>query len=238
MLSRSLALSLSPHRSITRYLADIPERIKIFEQVGQLSLAYMTAATHGLAEDAARLEAELESAGMSKPELLPNAKLLVPPTPILRGDNWPLLTVSQGFFEGALKGGYVPEEDGAGGSLDLGADDEDLDMAGGAWGEDNLDLDDDGAIAGRESPLDLGDDEEGGGWGEDDDLDLDLGDEEGADGGAADSAMADALAVPSEGKPLPQLWMGNSNIAADHAAAGDFTSAMQVRRSVLFTVTF
>ena len=52
--------------------------------------------------------------------------------------------------------------------------------------------------------------------------------EEGAESGAADSAMADALAVPSEGKPLPQLWMGNSNIAADHAAAGDFTSAMQL----------
>ena len=47
------------------YLADVPERIKIFEQVGQLSLAYMTAATHGLTEDAERLEAELEAVGMS-----------------------------------------------------------------------------------------------------------------------------------------------------------------------------
>jgi coatomer protein complex subunit alpha (xenin) len=222
---------LYAHNRLARYLADVPERIKIFEQVGQLSLAYMTAATHGLTEDAARLEAELEGAGMSKPALLPDAKLLVPPTPILRGDNWPLLTVSQGFFEGALKGGYVAEDEAAGGALDLGADDDDLDMAGGAWGEDDLDLDDDGAIGnggGRDSALDLGDDEEGGGWGEDDDLDLDLGDEEGAESGAADSAMADALAVPSEGKPLPQLWMGNSNIAADHAAAGDFTSAMQL----------
>lgn len=34
----------------------------------------------------------------------PNAKLLLPPTPILREDNWPLLTVSKGFFETLAKG--------------------------------------------------------------------------------------------------------------------------------------
>ena len=210
------------------YLADVPERIKIFEQVGQLSLAYMTAATHGLTEDAERLEAELEAVGMSKPELLANPKLLVPPTPILRGDNWPLLTVSQGYFEGALKGG-VPDDEAT--SANLGADDDlDLDAAGGGWGDDDdLDLDGDGG--GRESPLDLDDDGEGGGWGgDDDDLDLDFGEEDASAAGAAadDAAMADALAVPSEGKAIPSLWMSNSNIAADHCAAGDFTSAMQL----------
>jgi len=31
-------------------------------------------------------------------------ELFVPPTPILREDNWPLLTVSKGFFEGVLSG--------------------------------------------------------------------------------------------------------------------------------------
>ena len=31
---------------------------------------------------------------------------MIPPTPIMREDNWPLLTVSKGFFETlAVKGG-------------------------------------------------------------------------------------------------------------------------------------
>jgi hypothetical protein len=41
------------------------------------------------------------------------ARLMVPPTPVMREDNWPLLTVSKGFFETlAVKGewprGFFP----------------------------------------------------------------------------------------------------------------------------------
>ena len=55
----------------------------------------MTAKTHGLEEEAATLAEKLEEV----PSVDPDAKLLRPPTPILREDNWPLLTVSKGFFE-------------------------------------------------------------------------------------------------------------------------------------------
>ena len=58
-------------------------------------MAYATAATHGLSEEAERLADGLEDV----PELDDNARLLLPPTPILKEDNWPLLTVSKGFFE-------------------------------------------------------------------------------------------------------------------------------------------
>ena len=35
----------------------------------------------------------------------PQAKLLTPPPPVMQiEENWPLLTVSKGFFEGAMKG--------------------------------------------------------------------------------------------------------------------------------------
>ena len=35
------------------------------------------------------------------PEVLPGAQLLKPPPPIMQTEaNWPLLTVSKGFFEG------------------------------------------------------------------------------------------------------------------------------------------
>lgn len=42
------------------------------------------------------------------PEVDPNAQLLMPPTPILRDNNWPLLTVSKGFFENLAQGTYQP----------------------------------------------------------------------------------------------------------------------------------
>lgn len=71
------------------------------------SLAYLTAATHGLEEEAEELK---QSFGPEErvPDLYPNACLLQPPPPLcLQENNWPLLTVSKGFFEGAIasKGG-------------------------------------------------------------------------------------------------------------------------------------
>ena len=41
------------------YLGDISERVKILENAGQLLLAYVTAAVHGLRETAESLAAEL-----------------------------------------------------------------------------------------------------------------------------------------------------------------------------------
>ena len=67
---------------------------------GQTALAYVTAATHGLTEDAERL-----AEGLSElPALEEGAALLLPPAPILKEDNWPLLTVSKGFFENLAPG--------------------------------------------------------------------------------------------------------------------------------------
>ena len=53
-----------------------------------------------MAEDAERLAESLEE----RPALDADAKLLLPPTPILKEDNWPLLTVSKGFFENLATG--------------------------------------------------------------------------------------------------------------------------------------
>lgn len=70
---------------------------------GQLALAYVTAKTHGLEEEAARVA---ESIGQeSLPEVNASAPLLLPPTPILKEDNWPLLTVTKGFFENLAQQG-------------------------------------------------------------------------------------------------------------------------------------
>ena len=223
------------------YLGDIPERLRILEESGQYPLAYLTAKTHGMEEDASRLETILTEAGCTVPEVDGTGVLLVPPEPITLGDNWPLLTVSKGFFEGVLAGDisasdYVMEE---------GED------AGAGWGDD-LDLDlggDEGAKEKEEDPLaglGLGDDDEREGDGEDDgsdagwdmeDLELpaDLG--AGADDGA-DAGVSEVFVAPTAGVPVARRWTQKSAIPGEHAAAGDFDSAMKLLNRQLGVVNF
>ncbi|PIA60579.1 hypothetical protein AQUCO_00300222v1 [Aquilegia coerulea] len=77
-----------------------------------LPLAYMTATVHGLNDVAEQLAAKL---GDNVPSL-PQGKvpsLLMPPSPILCGGDWPLLRIMKGIFEGGLEniGRGVQEED-------------------------------------------------------------------------------------------------------------------------------
>ena len=150
------------------YLGDVEERVKILESSGHYPLAYLTAKTHGLVEDADRIEAMLKESGVAVPSVDGTGKLLTPPAPILREDNWPLLTVTKGFFEGVLAGdvaandyaAYADEDDGAGAGwgddldLDLGGEDKDqaeidpLAAAGLAPEETGSDGEDDGSDAG------------------------------------------------------------------------------------------
>lgn len=56
--------------------------ILVLKDVGQISLAYLTAATHGFNEEAQQLKEELLARGQNLPPVDPNARLLVPPPPI------------------------------------------------------------------------------------------------------------------------------------------------------------
>jgi coatomer protein complex subunit alpha (xenin) len=59
-------------------------------------LAFLTAATHGLDEEAELLQQQLEAAGQPVPTVNPSAVFLQPPPPIAQAEsNWPLLTVSK-----------------------------------------------------------------------------------------------------------------------------------------------
>jgi len=75
------------------YLGDVAERVKILRPV-QPTLAYLTAATHGLHVEAEQIKEQLIAAGKKVPEINPNAIYLRPPVPIAQTENnWPLLTV-------------------------------------------------------------------------------------------------------------------------------------------------
>merc|ERR1711997_980154 len=138
----------SGHFQNALYLGDVSERVKILENCGQTSLAYLTAKTHGLEEDANKIQEAYEADSDNDkrpplPEVMPNATLLKPPPPICQTEsNWPLLTVSKGFFEGikAVRGGggasTVPAKGQVSSALVM-DDDDDIAAAGGkGWGDD------------------------------------------------------------------------------------------------------
>ena len=214
------------------YLGDIPERLRILEESGQYPLAYLTAKTHGMEEDAARIETILTEAGCTVPEVDGTGVLLVPPEPITLGDNWPLLTVTKGFFEGVLSGDVAASDYAS-------FADEDLEGAGAGWGDDlDLDLGGDEKEEKEEDPLaaaglapeekETGSDADDGsdaGW---DMEDLELPPtNEGADDGM-DDAVSEVFVAPTAGVPAARKWTQKSSIPGEHAAAGDFDSAMKL----------
>eukprot|EP01104_Vermistella_antarctica_P001203 TRINITY_DN1125_c0_g1_i4.p1 TRINITY_DN1125_c0_g1~~TRINITY_DN1125_c0_g1_i4.p1 ORF type:complete len:1037 (+),score=351.04 TRINITY_DN1125_c0_g1_i4:53-3163(+) len=233
------------HNSL--YLGEVEERVSILEDVGQLSLAYITASAHGLVEMAEGIAVKIgeqqkaerggdedDDTPVKLPPVPQDAALLIPPNPIMRlyETNWPQLTVSKGYFEGAFSG-EEPAETALG-------EDEDVDTGG--WGDDD-DLDIGGA-----------DEDEGGdgettvGFGGDDDLDIPDVDAEGdgwdVDGlegleGVDAPAKSDAFFVPPPAGPdVGQIWCRNSNLVADHVMAGSFQSAMQLLHQQIGAVDF
>nr|KAF6413016.1 COPI coat complex subunit alpha [Molossus molossus] len=213
---------MSGHYQNALYLGDVSERVRILKNCGQKSLAYLTAATHGLDEEAESLKETFDPEKETIPDIDPKAKLLQPPAPIMPLDtNWPLLTVSKGFFEGSIA------SKGKGGALAADIDIDTVSTEG--WGEDaELQLDEDGFVEATEG---LGDDalgkgqEEGGGWDVEEDLELppELDIPTGAAGGAEDGFFV----PPTKGTSPTQIWCNNSQLPVDHILAGSFETAMR-----------
>merc|ERR1711936_1271127 len=133
----------------------VEERVKVLAGCGQTSLAYLTAATHGLTEQAERIKEGVNTENTPLPSPAPGARLLQPPPPIAQSEqNWPLLTVSRGFFDSAMIAGKKAE--GTTGTLAVEDDGEEAE----GWGDDDLGLDDDAG----DDFKDAEDDGEGDGW--------------------------------------------------------------------------
>eukprot|EP00051_Salpingoeca_urceolata_P033954 m.22896 g.22896 ORF g.22896 m.22896 type:complete len:1318 (-) comp6997_c0_seq1:3-3956(-) len=210
------------------YLGDASERVRILSSVGQGALAYLTAATHGLDEDAQGLAESLGLPEEQLPEVSPDASLLLPPEPVTVDQaNWPLLTVSKGIFDGPVGG-----KDGEGGlSVDL-----DVADIGDAWGDDDDDLGGDDVDVDADT-LDVEDGEGGGGWGSDDD-DLDLEDFENIEPDAAGDEDSEFFVAPTKGTPFTTHWTSNSHLVADHIAAGAFDLAVKNLHKQIGVVNF
>ncbi|KAJ1346487.1 hypothetical protein KIN20_001277 [Parelaphostrongylus tenuis] len=222
------------HYQTALYLGDIEERIKVLRGVGQTSLAYLTAATHGYEEEANLLRSELESKGQPIPPVDSNAKLLVPPPPIFRlEENWPLLSTSRGPFEFL---GLVPPSKASGTGVSQKpaaaafavADDADV-TEGDVWGEEGDYLvGDDGEIEVDENDIIAGTAEDGeGGWEVEEDL---------AIPNVPIATGLEDVVVPNRAQPPSSHWPSNSRLVADHVASGSFESAFRLLHDQLGVV--
>ncbi|CAI7672070.1 unnamed protein product [Penicillium bialowiezense] len=191
------------------YRGDVEDRIQMFKEVDLYPLAYLTAKSHGLVEEA---ESILEACGLTEDQIgLPTLEQpLKVPHPIVPTfkSNWPVKAAGHSSFEKALLG-------------EVGAADEDV----GADGYDVEEEEEEATLA-RETLDD--EDDEPSGWDMGDDVtveeDVDFVNVESAEAGAA-SSEAD-------------LWARNSPLAADHVAAGSFDTAMQLLNRQVGAVQF
>ena len=208
---------------IALFLGDVEERVRILEKCGQTSLAYLTAATHGLTEDAERIHEENNDKQL--PEVPTESYLLNPAPPIIDcDDSWPLLAVSKGIFDGALMAKHGKQSGNITSATDvLHVDDSET----GAWGDYDVNLEqDDEAADGWGSAKENDDEEPDNGWDVDDE-DLNLPEIEASDLAAAAHSQAGFVA-PSRGVPLSQAWLSQSKTPVDHFLAGSFESAFRL----------
>jgi coatomer protein complex subunit alpha (xenin) len=225
-------------------LGDASERVQVLEASGNLPLAYMCARLHGLAEDADRIKIAIETNKgdvegiIAKVEAAEAAndknagRLLQPPTPIFRADNWPTLEVQKSTL--ADLSATAPEDPEAeytdptvmAPTADLGADNWD----DGDAGMGDADAGPSANLAAAGDDLDFGDDD----W--DDDLG-DLGDEfadpsasaaQEDDDGMGEMADDSGFQMPNSGRPPAGCWVANSSHTADHVAAGGISSGLQL----------
>merc|ERR1711920_84923 len=157
------------------------------------------------------------------------------------GDHWPLLEVAEPSLDEIAARSEAEAADRAarerkGNTAQWGDDD----------GLGDADLDDFSSPSGRKS-LGMSPELAGDEWGDDADLDLDVGgspmslDEDDAFMDSADGSTqvgGSGMVAPSAGIATSAYWSNNSSVAADHVSAGDFESAMQLLNRQIGIVNF
>lgn len=207
------------HNSL--YLGDVEERIKVLESAGQFSIAYIMAKTYGLNEAVDRISKVLANKDSAEKFLSEHSSLVIPPTPIFRGANWPYLASSGTVDKNRNTNTTKFEFD------DVKADATEA----GNWGDDDDIFED----ANDEPPKKSGknfssDGADGSGW-KDDDLDLsdDEDDQPHSRSAVEEKFGGDSLFnIPQSGNPPSLVWSAESSHSADHFAAGAVESAVQL----------
>ncbi|KAK4498415.1 hypothetical protein PRZ48_011073 [Zasmidium cellare] len=194
------------------YLGDVQGRIEMLKEVDQYPLAYLTAKSHGLDEEC---QAILEASGLTEEEItLPTVgKPVSPPkavAPTFKA-NWPVKSSGASSFEKALM-----------------ADGDETAVADtNGFAEEDL-LGEEEAAPGTGAIDEAEDDDAAAGW--------DMGDD--AVPEVEDDFVNVESAEAGAGGSEADLWARNSPLAADHAAAGSFDSAMNLLNRQVGAVNF
>ncbi|XP_011690004.1 PREDICTED: coatomer subunit alpha [Wasmannia auropunctata] len=204
-------------------LGDIYERAKILRNSGQASLAYVTEKIHGISNEDD--DSEYQSMSEELSALEKGAIYLRPPVPIQQAENnWPLLTVSKGFFEGAMMSRSRTQVAAALALEDNG------EATPEGWGNDEeLGIDDEEVVDAEIAP----EGEENPGW---DVEDVDLPPE--LEAAATSDESNNYECLPTKGISPPQHWVNNSKLVVDHILAGSFESAFRLLNNQVGVVEF
>lgn len=185
------------------FLGDVAARVAILQQTGQTSLAYLTAATNGLEEQAAQLKSQLEEEGLPVPSIAPSAALLAPPIIVNQCANWPLKELPCSKFDKLMReADTLQDTEDVFDSLD--ASPEETDVPSPEHAVDELELSDSVDSA----------------WSDD----LDFGSESESPEESVESLRCGASVVSQ--------W-SQSSLAHDAAAAGDVASAARLLQKQL-----
>ncbi|KAL3482439.1 coatomer WD associated region-domain-containing protein [Aspergillus californicus] len=191
------------------YRGDVEYRIQMFKEVDLYPLAYLTAKSHGLTEEA---ESILEEVGLTEDQIsLPSTEsppqVPQPIVPTYKA-SWPVKAAAHSSFEKALLG-------------EVGAGDEEAAELG--FEPEN----EEEAVTVGET-LEEDEEEDVAGWDMGDEINV----EEDIDFVNVESPEAGA------GSTEADLWARNSPLAADHVAAGSFDTAMQLLNRQVGAVHF
>ncbi|KAI9291125.1 Coatomer, alpha subunit [Neoconidiobolus thromboides FSU 785] len=216
------------------YLGDSKQKVKVLRETGQDALAYITAKNAGLEMEAEEI---LASSNISEEVLakLPiNKKVFTPSKPIagIIDSNWPTLNVSKGAFDRF----FAALEASQSSAINLG-DDGDIDDTADGWGDEDYTsptTKPDTLQNTFEDGEDYEDAEEEGGWGLEDDMDIN----EAIGAELVNGVQSTEFIMPQKGGNDLDKWARNSPLAADHIAAGSFESAMQLLNRQLGIINF
>lgn len=217
------------------YLGDANQRVTVLREAGMNALAYATAKSNGMLDLAAEIA---EESGMSSGltgidmsnSVHDSSSQLAPPPPVTETHNysWPIVGAQESFFDRALvaqagEGGTIFKDNAVNGT----GPDTNQWLDGDAF-VDADDGDEDGIGIQPLQPSIAG----GGAMAAEAEEAWELSDGEIVDD-ADDAVVAPLTNAPAEGSLEPGVaeaehWLRNSPLAADHAAAGSFGTAMQL----------
>lgn len=249
----------SSHFQTALLLGNVAERVKVLQNTSQKPLAYLTAATHGLTDEATELKDKFWNVNGQDgklppiPKVSPNTTLNLPCPPIVRplpnSDlNWPLLSVQLDVFESSIGMGFPDSSETTGPAK----------LSGSALGVTSLMMDSgdaDGAAWGMDAELDIADADEFADAIEGDALGTEVivdgidAKEEGWDLGDADldlppelqttvATVSDSFVAPPPGRHPYQLWSDNSKFAVDQVISGCWPEAMRLLHTQVGVVAF